>query len=179
MTAALGFSGSRRVLVVGVVRALAATVVIIVLYFLLPFDGIADVSPWITVPVAVAAFVALLAVEVRAIFRSTYPGIRALEALATTIPLFLVTFAATYYLMGVADASWFSEQLSKLDSLYFTVTVFATVGFGDITATSPASRVAVTLQMVANLIVVGLGLRIILGAVQEARRRAGRPVVDD
>ena len=95
--------------------------------------------------------------------------------MATSVPTLLVIFAGTYYVMGVTSPDWFSESMSKLDSLYFTITVFATVGFGDITATAPESRAAVTLQMVVNLLVLSIGLRVILGAVQAARQRAGLP----
>ena len=132
-----------------------------------------------SLPLALAAFTVLMVVQVRAIMRSTHPGLRAVEALAISLPLFLVIFSATYYVMGVADPSWFSESLSKLDALYFTVTVFATVGFGDITAASPPARVAVMLQMLADLIVLGVGVRVLTGAVREARARSGHPLPGD
>lgn len=169
----------RRAAVVALARALLATAAVLVAYFLLPLERLGDISPLVTLPVALVGFVALVAVQVRAIWGSDQPGLRALEALAASIPLFLVIFAATYYVLGQVDPTWFSESMSKLDALYFTVTVFATVGFGDITATSPPARVAVTIQMAADLLVIGLGLRVILGAVQEARRRSGRPVAGD
>ena len=53
------------------------------------------------------------------------------------------------------------------------MTVFATVGFGDITAVSQAARLAVTTQMMLDLLVLGLGVRVFVGAVQFARRQAG------
>jgi voltage-gated potassium channel len=53
--------------------------------------------------------------------------------------------------------------------LYFTVTVFSTVGFGDIFPASEAARLLVTAQMILNLIVLGLGVRLIVGAAQRAR----------
>jgi hypothetical protein len=87
--------------------------------------------------------------------------------------VFLVLFAATYFLMGDADESNFSEPLTRMDSLYFTVTVFATVGFGDITAVTQPARVVTTLQMVTGLVLVGLIARVILAAVQEGRSRKG------
>ena len=37
-----------------------------------------------------------------------------------------------------------------MDSLYFSVTVFATVGFGDISAVSDAARVVVTIRMITD-----------------------------
>ena len=60
--------------------------------------------------------------------------------------------------------------MTRTDSLYFTVTVFATVGFGDIFPASQIARLVVTTQMVLNLIVLGLGVRLITGAAQQARK---------
>ena len=168
-------AATRRILAAGLLRSVLSTAVVLVLYFWLPLDGLADMSPAVSLPILLAAFAALVVLQVRAIFGSTYPGLRALEGLGVLVPLFLVAFAGIYYVLGVADPSWFSEPLSRLDALYFTVTVFATVGFGDITSTSAPARAVVTLQMVVDLLVIGLGVRVILGAVQEARRRAGRP----
>ena len=48
--------------------------------------------------------------------------------------------------------------------------VFATVGFGDITATSQTGRLLVTAQMILDLIVLGLGIRVFLGAVQRGQQ---------
>ena len=42
--------------------------------------------------------------------------------------------------------------------------VLATVGFGDITAKTGAARLVVTGQMSTDLIILGLGARVILGA---------------
>jgi outer membrane protein TolC len=150
-------------------------VALVVAYFLLPFDGLADVSGALTLPMALAAFAVLVGLQVRAILRSPHPGLRAVESLAITLPLFLIILSATYRVASLSDPAAFSEQLSKIDALYFTVTVFATVGFGDITATSDAMRVAVTVQMLADLVLIGAGLKIVTGAVREARTRAGQP----
>ena len=102
-------------------------------------------------------------------FRACGPA----EALATSVPLFLLLFASTYLVLATIDSGnfSFSEPMTHTSALYFTVTVFATVGFGDITATTDAARLLVTMQMVADLIVIGLGARVILGAVQQGKRR--------
>src|SRR5208282_4777456 len=65
--------------------------------------------------------------------------------------------------------------LTRTDSLYFTVTTFSTVGFGDITATSQAARLVVTVQMILDLLVLGLGIRVFIGAVQLAREEHPDP----
>lgn len=172
-------ASTRRILTLGMARAIAATVVVVTLYFVMPLERVADLPAVLSFLLALAAFGALMVLQVRAIMDSSHPGLRAVEALAISLPLFLVIFSATYYVMGVADPSWFSESLSKLDALYFTVTVFATVGFGDITATSPPARVAVLVQMVTDLVVLGLGVRVLTGAVREARARSGHPLPGD
>ena len=102
---------------------------------------------------------------------SPFPGLRAVEALATSIPLFLLLFAATYDVMGAIAASSFNQPMTRTNALYFTVTVFATVGFGDITAKTETARLLVTGQMIIDLIILGIGARVILGAVQRSRQR--------
>ena len=47
---------------------------------------------------------------------------------------------------------------------YWPWTVFATVGFGDITAKTEAARLVVTGQMITDLVIIGLGVRVIVGA---------------
>ena len=48
--------------------------------------------------------------------------------------------------------------------------MFSTVGFGDITATSETARLLVTAQMILDLLALGLGIRVFIGAVQLARQ---------
>jgi subtilase family serine protease len=61
--------------------------------------------------------------------------------------------------------------MDKVDALYFTVTVFSTVGFGDITAKTDLARTLVTIQMLFNLVVVGLIAKVILGAVNVGQKK--------
>jgi voltage-gated potassium channel Kch len=75
--------------------------------------------------------------------------------------------------MQRASPDSFSHSLTRTDALYFTVTTFTTVGYGDITATSQSARLVVTAQMLLDLLALGLGVRVLLGAVQLARQ--GRP----
>jgi voltage-gated potassium channel len=97
---------------------------------------------------------------------------RAIEALATSVPLFLLLFASTYVVMAAMSAGNFGGRLTHTDGLYFTVTVFSTVGFGDITAKTQAARLVVTGQMIADLIILGLAVKTIVGAVSRARQPA-------
>ena len=57
------------------------------------------------------------------------------------------------------------------------MTVFSTVGFGDITAKSETARVVLIIQMLADLALLGAGIRVLLSAVQRGRER--RSQTDD
>ncbi|MGZ5400093.1 MAG: potassium channel family protein, partial [Nocardioides sp.] len=118
------------------------------------------------------------AFEVRAVLESPHPAIKAIEGVATTVAPFILLFAATYFVMSESSTGHFSAALSREDALYFAVTVFASVGFGDITATTTAARMVVTLQMVLNLLVLGAGVRVFVGAVTLGRKRGAGSVPD-
>jgi hypothetical protein len=133
-----GNDARSRLLLMGVFRSVLSTAAIVSIYAVLPLNRLSGVGAFVALFAALAAFVVLLIAQLRAIGQSSLPALRAIEALATSLPTLLVIFAATYYMMGVTSPGWFSESISKLDSLYFTVTVFATVGFGDITARHPS-----------------------------------------
>jgi voltage-gated potassium channel len=162
----------RRRLTIGLLRALAITVILLAGYYLLPLERLSSVPMWLTLAVGLLALAAVATLQVRAVIRARYPALKAVEALAITAPLFLLLFAAAYVVMAAGDPSNFNvETLTRTDSLYFTITIFATVGFGDITAASEAARILVTAQMILDLIVLGLGIRILVGAVEVGRKK--------
>jgi len=154
-----------------VVRSLLISVALVVLYYRLPMTGALDASGTALLVVGLVVLVVLIVWQVRAILRSPYPGLRAIEALAGVIPLFLLLFAAAYVLLANAQPQAFTEPLTKTSALYFTVTVFATVGFGDIVPKSDAARVVTTVQMLGDLVVLGLVVRVILGAARVGRHQ--------
>ncbi|WP_328484254.1 potassium channel family protein [Streptomyces sp. NBC_00377] len=134
------------------------------------FRGLAQLLPQLVLGLVggIAVVALLLSWQVRKISRSQRPGLRAMEALGTTLPIYLLLFATTYRLIEHNASDRFSEPLSRSDALYFTVTVFSTVGFGDI---SPRSEpgLLVTEQMTANLLLVGVAARYVVAAVGQAR----------
>jgi voltage-gated potassium channel len=50
----------------------------------------------------------------------------------------------------------YSEPMTRFDALYFTVTAFATVGFGGITPVSFPARFATLVQIIGGLILIGV-----------------------
>jgi hypothetical protein len=151
-----------RVLIARTVAAVAAEVA---LFYVIPLDHDLTWSSLVWIALCLAGFVVVLVSQVVQIARSPYPRLRAIVAIMVSLPVFLLVFAATYYLASRTSGAAFTENLSRTDALYFTVTVFSTVGFGDIHPTEPPTRVLVMFQMLGDLLLVGLIGRVIVGAV--------------
>ena len=119
----------RRPFVIAVVRGLSVTAVLTLAYFSLPLKALATL-PFVSIVVGgVVILTAVTLLQLRSILRAAHPAARAIEAVTLTGPLFLLLFASTYFLISQADAGNFNlSGLTRNDTLYFTVTVFATVG---------------------------------------------------
>ena len=150
-------------------RSVATTTVLLVVYYVAPIEQRPHQSIVWRVAVALALFVAVLAIEIRAIQNSDQPMLRAGVSLATIGPLFLLMFAWIYLTMSRSDPGYFSVHLDRTESLYFTVTVFSTVGFGDITPQLDIARLVTMVQMIADLVVVAVVVRLIFSAASRGQ----------
>ena len=161
----------RRLVVRAALRTIITVALVVAVYFLVPMDRAISPATVTELLLGVLALVWVVAWQVRQIIRSEHPGVRAVEALAFTFPLYILLFATAYYLMDHANPTTFTQPLSRIDSMYFSVTVFTTVGFGDITAKAQAARVLVTCQMILDLAFVGVVLRLLVNAIKVGRHR--------
>jgi hypothetical protein len=160
-----------RAIAATMLQSAAGSTVLVVAYYQAPLDRPLDAATgWLFLS-ALLLFAAIMAFELRSIARSEQPRLRAIRALSVGLPLLLIVFASAYCVIDGEDAAAFTEPLSRTDGLYFTVTVFSTVGLGDIAPVTELARVLVTIQMLVGLIVVGLITKLILGAVQLAVTR--------
>ena len=152
-------------------RAAACAAVLLVVYYLAPLDRALDAGAWILFVLGLVVFAVIVAYETRAIIASDVPRLRMIHAAATGLPTLLLVFAAIYVLIARDDPDSFSELLSRTDALYFTLTVFATVGFGEIAPRCDVARILTMIQMIMDLAAVGLIAKILLGAVDIAKQR--------
>jgi hypothetical protein len=152
-------------------RPLGTVALSLAAYFWLPLPSRSDTFTIVLLVVGLATLVVVVAWHVRAIAASDYPRIRAIEALSLAAPMYLLLFAATYFVMSRSSETNFSEPLSRVSALYFSVTVFSTTGFGDISARSDDARLLVTGQMIGNMIFIGFGIRQLTTATQIGLRR--------
>jgi len=160
-----------RKIVQMLLRSLASSAVLVTIYYLLPLDRPSRGVAITALVIGLVLLTGLITVQVRSIVASPYPRLRAIEALAINVPLFLLLFAGAYMVMATTTAGSFSQPMTHTNALYFTVTVFATVGFGDITAKTEAARLVVTGQMIIDLIIIGLGARVVVGAITRGRQQ--------
>jgi voltage-gated potassium channel len=160
-----------RSLTAGLLRPVLLGVVPLVWYLMTPLD-----RRWTTfVTLSVTAGLVLVGVvvgwQVRVIIRSPCPRLRAVAALVSSFPLLIVVFATTYVVMASDQHGSFSESLTRIDALYYAMSVFTTVGFGDIAAQSEAARTVTMVQMLADLVYVGLLVRLFITAAGVGTKR--------
>ncbi|MDD7942378.1 potassium channel family protein [Actinomycetospora lutea] len=165
-------STGRIVLVL--VRSVVTIALLVFVYSVAPLRPQDNAGTAVLFFAGFTALIVMIGWQLRAIVvKARYPGLRAVEAFASSISLFLLLFAATYVVIEAARPGMFSQPLTRIDALYFTITVFATVGFGDITPVGQTARMLVTIQMVADLLVLGLLVNSIIEAVRRGRSRRG------
>jgi voltage-gated potassium channel len=152
-------------------RTSAGVVLIVVAYYQAPLDRGLTYGTALVFAAALALGAVVVVFEVRGILASPVPVVKAVRVLALGLPLLLVLFAATYITIDGQQAGAFSEPLNRTDGLYFTVSTFATVGYGDISPVTQLARVVVMVQMVVGLIAVGVIAKAVLGAARLAKER--------
>jgi len=166
----------RREIIATVVDATLACLLLLAVYYLIPFTDLSSGQSLLRLAIGVAIFVMVLAWQLRRVTRAQYPVLRAVHALAVTIPLFLITFAAVYLSLSLGTAAHFSEVLDHTGALYLAITIFSTVGFGDITPEGELARILVSIQMLLDLVVIGVVVRLLTTAAKTGKRN--RPDAD-
>lgn len=158
-----------------IVRIGIALALFTFLYSIIPMrDDL--VRPGVIVIAMLVVFIAMLWLALRRIQNAKLPQVRAVQLIFISIGFYLFTFSAVYLSMSATSPGSFNVPLDHTSAFYFTVTVFATVGFGDIVAQTSGAQALVTFQMLLNLLFIYAGLRIIInvGKKQSERVRAER-----
>jgi voltage-gated potassium channel len=162
----------RRVAVRSTIRIVTSTVVLVVLYALLPAASNSSAKTLVQLLIGLAVFLGVLVRQVLSILDAEHPEVRAVETLALAVPLLIIVFAFTYLSLSHAHASNFSEPLDHVGAVYFTVTVISTVGFGDIVARTDVARILVCVQILLDLgLLVGIARAVVFAARVGVRRR--------
>jgi Ion channel len=133
---------------------------------------------WAALPatlIGLGLFTLIFIRQLRKVAHADFPVVRAVEALEMTVLLFLILFAVLAVQLEATTPGSYSESLTKIDALYFAVTTLATVGYGDIAPVSETARVVGIIQMLGNLVLLGVAVRLIGRATERAREQAESP----
>lgn len=130
--------------------------------------------------VVAAIYIMFFLRSVRAVQKSKFPNIRAGEAMLSSGILLLAIFASIYSGMSLQDSEAFTEALTPFSSMYFSLTILATVGFGDIAPVTVPARSVAMAQMVLDLVFIGVLVRVFTNvAKRNLANRFGTPDSSD
>jgi voltage-gated potassium channel len=153
------------------VRLIVVTTLLFTVYAYAPLDGSTDPGPLIQLIVGLFAVAVVLVWQVRRILESPHPTLQAVEATVLAVALFIVVFSLIYLSIARDDAANFSEPLDRITAVYFTITVLATVGFGDIAARTHLARLTVAVQMMLDLTLGVVVVRLLFETARTTRLR--------
>jgi voltage-gated potassium channel len=154
------------------VIVVVAWVLLIAVYYSVPAGKDSAAYDVVRLVLGLLLVVLVVAWQASHIVRSELPELRAAQALGVILPLFLVVFASIYLSLSDTSRATFSEPLDHTGALYFTITVFSTVGFGDITPKTDTSQIIVSLQMLFDLVIIGAVARILINAAKTTLSRS-------
>ncbi|TWP47059.1 two pore domain potassium channel family protein [Lentzea tibetensis] len=149
-------------------RTAALAFAVVFVYYVAPLDRALDAGSWLRFALGLVLLGAVIPWQVRAILGSEAPWLRAVTTVGVGLPMLLVLFATAYTVIADNVPGAFTEPLNRTDALYFTLTVFSTVGFGDIAPRAEVARIVVMVQMVVGLVAVGLIAKVLFGAARMA-----------
>lgn len=165
----------RRAVLRCAVTIMLSWVLILGAFYVLPIGHESSVRAFVRLAADVALIAAVFAWQIRRIGRAELPELRAVEALGIVIIIFLVLFSSIYLSMSHEAFTTFTQPLDHARALYFTISVFSTVGFGDITPRTDPARLVVSAQMLLDLAIIGAVVRMLFNAARS--RIAPAPAV--
>jgi voltage-gated potassium channel len=152
-----------------IVRGLVVIIALLVAYYLLPSGSRIGVDGFtVLFCIGVVVLSALILILANRMLAADPAAAKAI-GLLTVVCIAILFFARADYLLAL-EPGQFAELHTKTDALYFNVSTLATVGFGDVHATGQAARLAVTVQIVFNLVFIGLGVTLVTGLLKHRAR---------
>ena len=133
---------------VGLVAVLAA-------YFAVPVhrgQSPARVVAGTAVTLLGVAVVGLVTVREERLRHAGAPGRLTLLRLLLLLEIVMVLFSLAYYHLAVDTTGELTGIHTRIDALYFTVTIMTTVGFGDVHPVGQVSRALVTAHMAFDVV---------------------------
>ena len=152
----------------GALRLFLVAAVLSVLYLFIPLQ---TEFAWLGLVIGLVALACIAPFAYKravAISRSRFPVLAAAEAILMVAAMLIFGFSSVYLAVD-RHAGQFEGLDTRIDALYFTVTTLSTVGYGDVHATGQSARLLVTVQILFDLSLVAVSVRLLLGAAKQGR----------
>jgi hypothetical protein len=153
-----------------VVQIAGLAMLALLVYFVIPLDGDhAELFAGALVLVATFALLPLAIRRARHVLTSEQPVLVAAQSLAIALTLLIVSFSSIYFVLGSEHEGQINGVRTKIDALYYTITILSTVGFGDVTATGQGARALVATHMIVNLVFLAVAIRLLSSALEQRK----------
>ncbi|MEN9646470.1 MAG: hypothetical protein RL238_3139 [Actinomycetota bacterium] len=152
----------------GFVRVVLVGALLSLIYLLTPLQ---TEFAWLGLLIGLVALVCIAPFaykRAQAIGRSRFPVLAAAEAILLVAAMLIFGFSSVYLAVD-RHAGQFEGIETRIDAFYFTVTTLSTVGYGDIHATGQSARLLVTMQILFDLSLLAMSVRLLLGAAKQGR----------
>jgi voltage-gated potassium channel len=171
-----GGSLGRRQIVRDVSTTVLAIALLVTVYYLLPVPGRMHEASWaILFCCGIVVLAVLIMLSIARLVRAG-PDVR-VRSLVVLLCVAILYFSWAEVLLAKAPGQ-FVQLHTKTDALYFAISTLATVGFGDVHASGQLARVAVTVQIVFNLVFLGLVITTLSGWLRRRARAMLGPASD-
>ena len=108
------------------------------------------------------SYCAIFTVALARLARSRHPVVDGLILLVLLFALLLLGYGYIYHSISVHDSGAFTTDMTtKISAVYFSVTTLSTVGFGEISPGNDTARLVVMSQMILDLTLLGLGVKLL------------------
>ena len=139
------------------------------IYYLIPFTDLTGAQSLVRLVLGIVLFAGALAWQLRQVTKAELPGLRADPRPWRGHPPVPLGLRRRLPLPVAVLPTRFSEPLNHTGALYLVITVFSTVGFGDITPKGDLARIVTSIQMLLDLVVIGAVVRLLTTAAKSGR----------
>jgi len=174
------------VILMTIARLVCGFLLIVLMMSLVPEQPEASlVFPILVATGGILLYIWYFSHQLKGVYKARYPTLRAIEALVLVAAMFLAIFAMVYVMISATDPEAFTEVLDEFSAYYFSLTVLATVGFGDITPVTTMARSVTMVQMALDIAFIAILIRVMGSAAKRAlmqRERQPGPIesaIDD